>query len=74
MRYILAVGLLWFVPAAVNARQLAYGINMQDQLVSFNVNAPGTLLSAYFIQGLEPNEHLVAIDFRPSTNVLYGLG
>ncbi len=75
VRPIYAIGLLLFalVPAA-GAPQTAYGINLQDQLVSFNVSAPGAFLSANFIQGLMPNDHLVAIDFRPSTNVLYGLG
>lgn len=54
--------------------QVAYGINYQNQLVSFNLASPQSLHSARFIQGLAPNEELISIDFRTSTNQLYGIG
>jgi hypothetical protein len=74
MRALIASGLLLIAPVTAGAQLLGYGLNMQDQLVTFNVTAPGTLLSAHFIQGLQPNEHLLAIDFRPTNGRLYGLG
>jgi hypothetical protein len=54
--------------------QTAFGLNSQNQLVRFDLSSPGTLQSALFIQGLSANEKLVAIDFRPSNNDLYGVG
>lgn len=45
------------------------------QLISFNRTDPAnSLLSVRAITGLQPKDALVAIDYRPSTGVLYGLG
>lgn len=42
-------------------------------LVRFNTAMPGTSLTAT-ISGVDTNETLVAIDYRPATGQLYGLG
>lgn len=54
-----------------------------QQLLTFDSATPGTLSSALFITGLQPNEMFVGIDFRPNdlvlgdgdqTGTLYGVG
>ena len=45
------------------------------QLISFNRADPAnTVLSIRAVTGLRPDDALVAIDYRPSTGMLYGLG
>lgn len=55
-----------------NAIIYAYNFN-NDHLVSFNANAPGTLLTDIAVTGLNPGEFLSGIDFRPSDGLLYGI-
>jgi hypothetical protein len=45
-----------------------------NKLVSFDSSTPGTLDSDTTITGLQANELIAAIDFRPDTGELYGLG
>ena len=45
-----------------------------NKLVSFDSSTPGTLLGDVTITGLQANEVIAAIDFRPATGELYGLG
>jgi hypothetical protein len=47
-----------------------YGITNNNHLVSFNAARPDTILSGVNLNG----EYLLAIDFRPLTGKLYGLG
>lgn len=49
---------------------LVFGVDDLDRLVSFRADAPGAILSTRKIAGLEPAEHVLAVDFRPSTNEL----
>src|SRR5882724_4663840 len=51
-----------------------YAIDDANNLFTFDSAAPQNTLSGAFVSGLKPNEHLINIDFRPSTNVLYGIG
>ena len=51
-----------------------YGITSANNLVKYNSNAPGTTLSNATITGLPAAEKILAIDFRPATGQLYGLG
>ena len=69
--------------SATAATIFAIDTGSDQQLLSFESSAPQTLTSAKFITGLQPNERLVGIDFRPNdllladgdqTGVLYGLG
>ncbi|MGQ0792526.1 MAG: DUF4394 domain-containing protein, partial [Deltaproteobacteria bacterium] len=43
-------------------------------LLRFDSSSPGTILGTTFLQGLQPRESLVGIDFRPATGQLYGIG
>ena len=49
-----------------------FGIDENNNLVTFNSAAPGTFLSSTAITGV--SDSLAAIDFRPLNNVLYALG
>lgn len=51
-----------------------FAINSAGQLISFDANSAGTILSRVAVTGLNANETLVGIDFRPANNLLYGLG
>src|ERR1051326_2193998 len=51
-----------------------YGTTINDFLVSFNSNTPGSFDSGVQISGLESGEHVVAMDVQPGTNALYALG
>jgi hypothetical protein len=51
-----------------------YAVSGGTTLISFNAQRPGTLLSATKISGLQANETILGIDFRPATGVLYALG
>lgn len=45
-----------------------------QRLISFDINAPGTLRSDVQIGGLQAGEVLKGLDFRPATGQLYALG
>ena len=53
----------------------AVGLTTSNTLVTFDTATPGTVSGlANFIPGLVAGDTLVAIDFRPATGQLYGLG
>lgn len=54
--------------------ELAYGVTLNQTLVSFNTTAPSTLLSGVAISGLMSNEQIRGIDFRPADGGMYALG
>ena len=57
--------------------ELIYGIaavGNATALVTWDSSSPGDLESSAFMTGLQSNETIVGIDFRPSTGQLYGLG
>jgi hypothetical protein len=45
-----------------------------DTLIRFDSTSPGTINSALPITGLENDDVLVGIDYRPANGMLYGLG
>lgn len=51
-----------------------YGISASNQLVKYNANASQMPLAQVSVTGLQAGENLLAIDFRPATGQLYGLG
>lgn len=51
-----------------------YGLSSTNQLVKYNANASQTPISTTAITGLAGGEKIIAIDFRPATGQLYGLG
>jgi hypothetical protein len=57
--------------------ELIYGIaavGNSTALLSWDSSAPGSILSGSFVAGLQSNETIVGIDFRPATGQLYALG
>lgn len=50
-----------------------YGVTMQNNLFSVDSATPNTVNSAMFISGLQSNELIMGIDFRPATGQLYGV-
>jgi Domain of unknown function (DUF4394) len=51
-----------------------YGLTSANQLVKYNANASQTAIATVAVTGLQAGETLLAIDFRPATGQLYGLG
>jgi hypothetical protein len=75
-RTLLVVGVtLALALHAPAARALtAYGVTGSNQLLTFDTALPGTIIATAGITGLQVNEAILAIDVRPSTGLLYGLG
>jgi hypothetical protein len=51
-----------------------YGLTASNQLIQYNGNAVESPLADLTVTGLQSGETLLAIDFRPATGQLYGLG
>jgi hypothetical protein len=68
----LALGLLFAATLAAEPLTLLDGGGLLLRFI--NTNAPSVSLGTVPITGLLPGEHLAAIDYRPSTGVLYGVG
>jgi len=51
-----------------------YGITSANQLIQYNGNASETPIATVSLTGLQSGETILAIDFRPATGQLYGLG
>jgi hypothetical protein len=59
------------------AAELIYGIASQapaTALLTWDSATPNNVLTGVFVTGLQSNETLLGIDFRPATGELYGLG
>ena len=61
-------------PTPVKPDLVFYGLTGANQLVTANANASATFTSTTAVTGLQAGESLLAIDFRPATGQLYGLG
>jgi hypothetical protein len=72
-RLIVAALALINLVANSNAEPLV-GVTGIDQIVSFDSDSPGTLLSVRQITGLQTSETIKGIDFRPATGQLFALG
>jgi len=59
---------------SAQASEIIYGVTDSQFLVSWDSTAPESLLSGGPITGLQSNEQVLAIDFRPATGQLYALG
>lgn len=53
---------------------LVSGPGVLNGLVSFDSATPGTVSAVVSVTGLQLNESLIGIDYRPFTGVLYGVG
>src|SRR5262245_17488880 len=72
---ILLLGLACFGLARSGGAATVYGLAGNGEfLVRFESQAPGPIDSAGYLSGLGTNERMVAIDFRPRTGQLYGIG
>ena len=67
------LGALAIIPGAAHA-EVIFGVTDTQRLVTFDSNAPESLLSGVAISGLAQNEDILGIDFRPATGELYALG
>ncbi len=52
----------------------SWAIDINNALLRFSCDTPGTIVSQTPVTGLQPNERLVGIDFRPATGQLFALG
>lgn len=74
------VGALTLIVASLTAPASAetiYGIaavGNSTSLLSWDSASPGSIASGSFVSGLQSNETIVGIDFRPTTGELYALG
>jgi hypothetical protein len=59
------------VPALAEA---VYGVTEAGFLVNWESATPGTIIAGVPLQGLQSNEQIVGIEFRPTTGELFGLG
>jgi len=75
MRTITMLAVAWGLaaPGAASA-ELVYGVTENQTLVSFDSSAPNSVLSGVAINGLQQNESIRGIDFRPATGELYAVG
>ena len=58
----------------VKPNLIFFGISSNNKLLKYNANAAQTVIAQFDITGLQPGENLLAIDFRPATGQLYGIG
>lgn len=65
---------LFTISARQTAAQTAFAVSSTNQLVRFNVSAPGTITTVGPITGLQGGETVLGIDFRPATGELFALG
>lgn len=70
---LLALAALLAIAPAAGAEELA-GLTTSGSIVRFDSATPGTIIGSAAITGLQPGEQLVAIDTRPLTGGLYGVG
>lgn len=61
-------------PGMIKPDLVFYGLTSTNGLVKYNANNASTAISTTAITGLQAGENLTAIDFRPATGQLYGLG
>lgn len=72
-RMLPAMGLLACVGLA-HAQETLVGVTTVGQVVTFRSDAPGTALTTATITGLNANDRILGIDFRPSTGSLIAVG
>ncbi len=71
-----ATSLAFLAGAAVSASsaELVYGVTDTQTLVSFDSATPGVINTGAAISGLQNNELIRGIDFRPATGELFAVG
>lgn len=71
---VFAVILAYVNFATAQSGDTVLGVTASNQLITFNSNTPGTIEDTIAITGLQAAENILGIDFRPATNLLFGLG
>lgn len=61
-------------PVVTGPDLIFYGVTSAGQLAKYNAMNPGTAISSVAISGLHAGESILAVDFRPATGELYGIG
>lgn len=59
---------------AIPAAGQVYATTINNELVTFNADTPGTIIARGAITNLAAGEQILGIDFRPANNLLYALG
>jgi len=62
------------IPAPALGAEAFYGVTSDNQLVTFQSDAPSQVQRSVPLTGLAPEEQAIAIDIRPATGQLYVLG
>jgi hypothetical protein len=62
------------IPVVVKPNLEFIGLTASNTLVRYNANNSASVISTTSVTGLQGGENLLAIDFRPGTGQLYGLG
>ncbi|MCC7030104.1 MAG: DUF4394 domain-containing protein, partial [Chitinophagaceae bacterium] len=63
------------MPDVVNKPNIEfYGLTADNMLVRYNANNVSAVMGKVTITGLQSGDKIMAIDFRPATGQLYGLG
>ena len=65
------LGLAW---SGSTQAEDAYAVTQNGTLISFDTATPNALTAGFAITGLQNNEVIHGIDFRPANNQLYALG
>lgn len=71
---VLFAALSFFSSGGLLRADTAFAVDSKALLISFDTFAPGFVQSVRLIKGMQPGEGMLAIDFRPATKTLYGLG
>jgi len=61
-------------PASAETIYGIAAVGNSTSLLSWDSASPGSIVSGSFVSGLQSNETIVGIDFRPATGELYALG
>jgi hypothetical protein len=64
------------VPATLScpSTDVAYGVTVSNNLICFSLTTPATVAGSIPLTGMTAGENMMAIDMRPATKVLYGIG
>jgi hypothetical protein len=74
MRTVLWLFLMVFAAPRLAGAELVWALSLDNRMVVFAPETPGTIVREIQITGLQPGEILRAIDFRPADSQLYGFG
>ena len=75
LRLVIAgAGTVAFAAGQATAGELVYGVTQNQTLINFDSQTPGVINGGVAIFGLQSNEQVRGIDFRPATGQLYALG